>query len=213
MDRLDLLTTVTPKTPEASTIPTSSPGLEAAILSVTKMSKAFPVLNSQPLQAYLLRKAHNTPHKEPTNSLNLPQGKVLNNPTRRPLFLTTIHTPLTPKANTMVPLTIPDMCPKASSSILPCSSQVLKAPDPPPTPLPNNLPATLALAFSKRTPTVKGCTNQEDMMNINPTLTIRNINISIAIALDCPKVLLVLATIRSSFMAAGLRVGCKVSWA
>ena len=196
----------------AFTIPISSPGLEAAILSVTKMLKVFLAPNSLPLQACLLPKVHNTLHKGPTNNLHLPQHKVLSNPTHHPLFLTTIHTPLTLKANIMAHLTILDMCPKVSSSILPCSSQVLKAQDLPPTPLPNSPLAMLASAFSHKLPMVKGCTNQEDMKTTNRTLIIRNINTSTAIASDFLRVLSVLATMRSSFMEAALRAGCKDSW-
>jgi hypothetical protein len=177
-----------------------------------KMLKVFLAPNSLPLQACLLRKVHNTLHKGPTNNLNLPQDKVLNNPTHHPLFLTTIHTLLTLKASTMAPPTILDMCPKVSSSILPCSSQVLKAQDPPPTPPPNNRLAMSASAFSHKRHTVKGCTNQADMKTINPTLITRSISTSTAIALDCRRVLLVLATMRSSFTEAARRVGCKVSW-
>lgn len=226
----DLLTTVILKTLEcvnnfynfkvhnlissyrAFTIPTSNPGLEAVILWVTKMSKVFLAPNSLLLQAYLLRKVHNTLHKGPTNNLSLPQHRVLNSPTHHPLFLTIIHMLPILRVSTMAPLTILDMCPKGSSSILPCSSQVLKARDLPPTPPPNSLLVMLALVFSHRPPMVKGCINQEDMKIINPTLIIRNINISTAIASDFLRVLSVLATMRSSFMEAARRAGCKDSW-
>lgn len=164
-------------------IHTNNPGLEVAILSVTKTLKAFLALNNPLRQPFLLCKVLSTRRKRPINNLSLPQDKVHNNPTHHPLFLITIPTPRILKASTMAPPTILDMYPKGSSSIRPCSSPVLKALDPPPTPPPNNLLAALASAFNRKpAPMAKGCTNKEVMTNTNPTLTTRNTNTSIAIA-------------------------------